>query len=86
MTLNIEYDPQRDFTPEGRKRIYSELNELLKETEEDNNLLEDEKQLSKREIYREMQNYEYKYETYEANIERVKKLFLGNNLNSSSLN
>ena len=86
MILNIKYNPKMDFTPERRKEIYSEFKEFLKETEEDNNLFPYEKQRLRREILEEIQMYEAKYDTYQENIEIVKKLFLKEKINYFSLN
>lgn len=86
MIIKDQYNPEEDFTPEGRKRIYSMYREFLKETNEDNNLLDNEKKELKREIYAEMQNYEVEYEKYHENIGIVKKLFLGEKIRSFSLN
>jgi hypothetical protein len=84
--LGIEYNPMRDFTPKKREEMYELYKSFLEKTDEDTNLLENEKKEIKRKIYIEMQIYEVKYETYHANIEKDKKLFLEGRINSFSLN
>ena len=85
MIIKDPYNPQEDFTPEGRKRIYSMFKLFLKDTKEDNNLLEDEKIKLKLEIYREMQNYEAEYDNYQDEKERFKRLFLEGRIGYFSL-
>ncbi len=84
--LGIEYNPTKDFTPEGREEIYKLYKGLLKEADEDALLFENEKKELKRRINIEMQIYEGKYDAYQENIGIVKKLFLKEKINSFSLN
>jgi hypothetical protein len=86
MIIKDPYNPEEDFTPEGRKRIYLMFKLFLKDTKEDNNLLEEEKINLKKEIYMEMQNYETEYDNYQNEKERFKRLFLEERIGYFSLN
>lgn len=65
---NTNYDPKKDFTPKGKKEIYRIFNSFLKSIDKNKDISLKEKIEFKKIIYKNMEDYEIRYDNYYKNL------------------